>query len=227
MVAELNDDLRQAAKAGIDPTEFLGGDPDGFARAWASERGVIRPRLRLASTTVAATASMLPGAAFAAVLPLLATSEWGLSALVEVFPGQRDNTNLDCLTGPRTAAVCGSASWDTPMWFIAVWYAIAIGIVCVGALGGSSAWLRRCADPLRLRTLRWIAVALPAAGLAVGACLAFLDKTNSRSRLADLWIPVIAFTTIATVFAARALVVTRGRRQADRQIRSAEAAIQR
>lgn len=212
MADELRSDLQHVAEAGVGPAEFLGGDSDTFARTWASERGVVRPRFRLASTTIVAAAAMLPGAGFAAVLPLLSTSEWGLTALVKAFPSQRAKTNLDCLLGPTTVGGCSSPSWDTPAWLIAGWYATGVAIAFFGALAGSSAWLRRCGDPLRPTTLRWIAAALPTVGLTVGAMLAVLDKSDLRPGVGDgIWAPILAFSAVGAVFLARTAAVLRAR----------------
>jgi hypothetical protein len=99
------------------------------------------------------------------------------------------------------------------MWLVLAWYALSAAIMLIGSLAGSSAWLRRRADPLRPSTLRWLTVSLPAAGLIFGACLMALDASDDA--IFDVgngaWAPIMAFGVFVTVLATRALVVVKAR----------------
>jgi len=54
MAADLEADLAAGAAEGYSPVSVVGADAKAFAAAWATERGVVRPRLRLALTATAA-----------------------------------------------------------------------------------------------------------------------------------------------------------------------------
>ena len=60
---ELVSDLAAAELDGVTAETYVGGDPPGFARAWGSARGVVRPRWRIGSTMAAAAVGTVPGAA--------------------------------------------------------------------------------------------------------------------------------------------------------------------
>lgn len=183
MSQELAADLDSAQADGIAPETFVGGDPVGFARAWASARGAIRPRWRIASTVLAATVGTLPGAAVAFMLALAATSPWFIEMV--------DPTN-PTLTCPRNSG-CGSPYLNLPTWALSVWYFLALIVAVAGALLTVSAWLRRCADSARPLTLRVLLVAGPVGALIAGLVARLFDEAwgpatvDGHFRLAHAW----------------------------------------
>jgi hypothetical protein len=60
MATELQIDLLAAAEEGVTSDRYVGHDTRSFAVAWATERGVVRPPLRIALTTVAAVVGAIP-----------------------------------------------------------------------------------------------------------------------------------------------------------------------
>lgn len=162
---QLAADLAEAEGDGVSAEAFVGGDPAGFARAWASARGVIRPRWRIVSTVVMATLGALPGVAVAFALPLAVTSGW----LIDMV--DPDNASLNCDVDP----ICGNPYLNVPDW-VASWYLVALIISVLGSLAAVSAWLRRCADPARRRTLTAIAIGGPMAALLAAIAARIYDE---------------------------------------------------
>ncbi|WP_018653305.1 hypothetical protein [Actinomadura flavalba] len=143
MAGELADDLAAAVQDGRDPESYVGGDPDGFARAWAAERGVVPLRPRAGRVAVAALAGALPG---------------GFAGLFPVFG----------LQGDLFAQVLGrDRPLETPAAVLYGGYALCALFAWAGALAAVSAVLRFHADAVRRPTIRALAVTLPVAGAAV------------------------------------------------------------
>ncbi|MFC6887364.1 MULTISPECIES: hypothetical protein [Actinomadura] len=146
MAAELEADLAAAREDGRDPESYVGGDPAGFARAWASERGAVPVRARAGRLMAAALLGGLPGA---------------LTGLFMVFG----------LSSEALAEVLGRdpAGLDVPGWLVFALYGLSGAFAWAGVLAAVSAVLRFHADAARQRTLRALAVVLPLAGLAAAA----------------------------------------------------------
>jgi hypothetical protein len=208
MAEELAADLSRANADGVAPMAYVGGDPDAFARSWASARGVVRPRWRVVSTTLIALVAMVPGAAILLVMPLAMTSPWFIQMV------DPNNPTLACFS-----AECPSAYWEAPSLLVGSVYALGIAAIYAGSLAAVSAWLRRDADPARLRTVRSTAVVLPIAMLCDGVLSRMFDDrwghtafVDGHWRPAHAW-PVLFVVLLAiTLAATRAWVVWRGRR---------------
>lgn len=210
MVDELRADLDAAAAAGGAASTVIGSDPGGFAREWAESRGVVRPPWRVLSTTAAAFAGAVPAAGFALVLPLLSTSEWGIEALVKLFPGQRSRTNLECRL---PAGRCPAAYWDPPGWLLATWYLFAAGLAFVGALFAAAWWLGNRADPAAHETRRMLAIGMPLGAVVLGLpMLAANDARPGTWYGNGGWVLVLGCAGVATIASARLLAVVKSRR---------------
>ena len=174
MAAELRSDMDAAAADGIDAMSLVGGDPESFARAWASARGAVRPRWRIASTTFVALLGMLPGAAMIAVIPLAMTSPWFISMV------DPNNPTLLC-----DQPWCGSARWYPPTALVWLVLGCALFAIYAGALLATSAWLRRHADPARPRSVRLLAVWLPVVFIVDGVVSWAFDGAYGRTAYVD------------------------------------------
>ena len=207
MSEELAADLESARVDGIAAEAFVGGDPVGFARAWASARGVVRPRWRIASTVSAAAVGTLPGAAVALMLGLAVTSPWFIQMV------DPDNGTLFCLAPEN----CGDAYLALPTPVVAGWYLLALLVAVSGALVTVSAWLRWCADPARRLTLQAILVIGPFGALIAGALARIFDSVwgpatvDGHFRILHAWPTVFIVMMLGLVGAARWWAVKRSR----------------
>lgn len=206
MLGELRDDLSEVAENGGEPRMLTGDDVPRFARAWAESRGLTRPRWRLLSTAAAALAGTLPAVCFAAVLPLASTSSWAVELLARVFPGQREPTNLDCVSD--ASSFCPSPSWTPPSWLIGAWFIGAALLGYAGVVGAVGLWLRRLHDPAADLTRRKILFAIPVGALTVGVPMLWFNTTYPGTAFGDgLWVIVVAACAAMLIVAARAWAV--------------------
>ena len=165
MAAELQGDIDAASEDGVDAMTLVGGDPESFARAWASARGVVRPRWRLVSTVVASLLGMLPGTAMLVIVPLAMTSSWFVSMV--------DPSNAD------------SGYWYIPFPLLVLAYLVSLVVIYAGALLAVSTWLRRQADPARSRTVKLLAVCLPVVLLLDGVVSRTFDNAFGSTAYVD------------------------------------------
>jgi hypothetical protein len=174
MTAELRADIDAAGRDGVDPMALVGGDPEGFARSWASARGAVRPRWLIGSTSVLGLLGMLPGAAMMAVIPLAMTSPWF------IYMVDPNNPTLAC-----DGSWCGSPYWEpsTPVLWIA--FGVALLAMYAGSLLAPSVWLRRNADPARPRTLKLLAIWLPVVFIVDGLVSRAFDGALGSSAYVD------------------------------------------
>ncbi|WP_157610280.1 hypothetical protein [Spirillospora albida] len=149
MAAELTADLEAAEADGRDAQSYVGGDPAGFARAWASERGVVPLRPRIGRLVTAAVLGGVPG---------------GLAGLFVAFG----------LSSDAMAEVLGER--DVPTALIMGLYVLCGVFAWAGVLAGGSAVLRYHADAARRTTVLALAVALPPAGAAAAAATMLLAR---------------------------------------------------
>lgn len=149
MAAELRGDLAAAEEDGRDPQSYVGGDPAGFARAWASERGAVPVRPRVGRLVTAAVLGGVPG---------------GLAGLFMAFG----------LSSDAMGEVLGER--DLPLALIMALYALSGAFAWAGILAGASAVLRFHADAARRRTVLALALALPPAGVVAAAATMLLAR---------------------------------------------------
>jgi len=211
MAEELTADLASAEHDGVTPMSYVGGDPDGFARAWASARGVVRPHWRVASTTTVALLAVVPAAAMMLLIPLAITSPWFINIV------QPNNPTLYC--PPQYAGACGDAYLDFPVWL--VWLACGLALLAGYAfvLLAVSAWLRRCADPARIATTKLLAVTLPLGVVIDGLISYAFDAAYGRGTVdghisyTHSWPVVFTLVLVALLAATRWWAVRPQRRQ--------------
>jgi len=183
MLAELDADLAAAAEGGVAPEDYVGADPRAFAIEWAEARGLVRPRLRLLSTSAAALVGALPGAGFA----LFAAYGLSSQAIGDVFG-----------TPVRVGENAYQNYFEPPAWLILGLYALGALFAYAGALASVSAVLRWWLDPARARTQRLLAATLPLGTLsAIGATILFAWTQNFGTTpsvvLADAFVAGFAF----------------------------------
>lgn len=165
MAAELEADLGAAAAEGMSATSVIGSDVRGFAAAWALERGVVRPRLRLVSTALAALVGAVPGAGFGLFVA------YGLSSEA-----------MGSILGAGNVRV-GDTSYQAPLllptWLLLVLYTLGAVFAYGGAVGAVAAVLHWRFDPAFARTVRSLVTTLPVctAG-AVGAAIVFASTRH-------------------------------------------------
>lgn len=191
MAADLEADLAAGAAEGYSPVSVVGADAKAFAAAWATERGVVRPRLRLALTATAALLGAIPGAGFALFVV------YGLSsdAMAEIFDG-------DVIRIGETAY---EPSLSPPDWLLVSLYALGALFAYAGAVGAVAAALHLRLDPAVGRTVRRLAATLPVATVAaVGATILYSSTTNFSTNFNVVVADVVIATT---VFAASAALV--------------------
>ncbi|WP_067813833.1 hypothetical protein [Actinomadura kijaniata] len=145
MTAELAADLEAAERDGRDPQSYVGGDPAAFARAWASERGLVPVRALVGRVTLAAVLGGLPA---------------GLAGLFVAY-GLESATLVD--------ATGGQADRDLSPWLFVAGYTLCAVFAWAGMVGGASAVLRFHGDAARRATVRALVWALPAAGLVAAS----------------------------------------------------------
>jgi hypothetical protein len=183
MAAELEADLAAAWDDGVSPEEYVGGDAQAFARAWATERGVVEPRARLASTVLAALAGAVPGAGFALFVA------YGLSS-----------------TGMADILGDGGQVLTLPLVALLVLYGLGAVFAYAGALAAVAGVLRWRLDPAASRTVRSLASMLPVGtAVAIGLAVAF---SSSRSFSTDLH-TVLGDVTVGTAVFAAAVAAVR------------------
>ncbi|MFC0038032.1 hypothetical protein [Actinomadura rayongensis] len=192
MTAELAADLAAAEADGRDPDSYVGGDPAGFARAWASERGVVPVRSRVGRLMAAGVLGGLPGA---------------LAGLFAVF-GLQSETFAQVLGR-------GDRAVELPSNLLVAAQLAAAFFAWAGILGATSAVLRFHADALRRPTVRALAWVLPAAGVVAavvvgGAARVLHYPYGTRYVLAEMIAPVVI---VAAAVAGTRLGVTRRRRK--------------
>ncbi|MGK5550992.1 hypothetical protein ACSNOI_05200 [Actinomadura kijaniata] len=177
MAAELSSDLEAARLDGRDPYSYVGGDPAGFARAWASERGVVSLRPLTGRLTVAAALGGLPA---------------GFVGLFAAFG----------LDSASTANVLGRTTpLEPPTWLILVFYIVSGVFAWAGMLLAASEVLRFHADAARRATVRTLAWALPLAGagaavVTAGAAGYLGHPFGVRYVIAEAVVPVVIVLTV-------------------------------
>ncbi len=166
MSRELQADLDAAKADGRDPDQYVGGEPAGFARAWAASRGLVRAKRRTATVAAAGLAGLLPGAALAVLTVTLPSSL--------VFNDMIGNRSFVTATADTGGAAAIAYSYAVPVDMLGLiafaGYLIGAVISAAGCYAAVSAALRLGADPLRRRTLRLLAQLGPL--LILGACMA-------------------------------------------------------
>jgi hypothetical protein len=164
MLAELDADLVAAAEEGVRPENYVGADPRAFAIEWAEARGLVRPRLRLLSTSAAALAGALPGAGFA----LFAAYGLSSAAIGDIFGAP-----------VRVGENAYQNYFEPPAWLILGLYALGALFAYAGALASVSGVLRWWLDPARARTQRLLAATLPLGTVsAIAATILFAWTQN-------------------------------------------------
>ena len=161
MSRELAGDLAAARADGRDPLTYVGGDPAGFARAWAASRGVVRPRRRLLSVAGAGLLGTLPGVGLALLFLTLPSS-----VVFNDFIGNRS-----FLSTTAEGGVGGiSFSYAVPVELIGLiafcGYLIGGVVAVLGCLTLTSLLLKTPGDPARARTVRLLARLIPIIGTA-------------------------------------------------------------
>lgn len=196
MAADLRADLAAAAEDAIPAEQYVGSDPRAFALAWASERGVIEPRARAASTALAALVGALPGATFALFVA------YGLSstAMAEILDRPIQHGFPEALALP-------------PSLLLAL-YALGALFAYGGALAAVSGLLRWRLDPAVSGTVRSLAVWLPVGtAVAIGASVSFAStrhfSTDARVVVGDVIVAAAVFA--GSVIATRLRVIQRAR----------------
>ena len=170
MADELRADLATAAADGVAATDFVGGDPAGLAREWASARGLVRGRRRLIRIGVASLVGALPGASMGLFVA------YGLSS--EAFGRLFHNSRATFEYG---AGEYGQANAyiDLPSWLILALYVVSGSLSYLGVVAAVSAALRRVDDPDRAATLRRLRWAAPIGILTgVGAAILYGSTTG-------------------------------------------------
>jgi hypothetical protein len=183
MLAELDADLVAAAEEGVAPEDYVGADPRAFAIEWAEARGLVRPRLRLLSSSATALVGALPGAGFA----LFAAYGLSSAAIGDIFG-----------THVRVGENAYQNYFEPPVWLILGLYALGALFAYAGALASVSGLLAWWLDPTRARTQRLLAATLPLGTLsALGATILFAWTQNFGTStsvvIADALVAGLAF----------------------------------
>ena len=205
MTAELRSDLEAASADGVDPQAYLGGDASGVARAWASSRGLVRPRYRILGVMAVTFFVTIP-TLFAASFIYVAITSTYIADLFnpgwDLFPVADGGAYGNLTLPPYT---------EVPLWLFVLWYLMAIAAGFAAVLLAVSAYLRRWADATREKTVRTMAFTFwPAVVVAVlSASAVSYGLGGYRS---DLRGQLLQFGTLVLTFAAmmgltRALVV--------------------
>ncbi len=201
LAAELDADLADAAADGVSADAYVGQDPELFARRWAIERGLARPRLRLVTTALAAVLGAIPGASFG----LFAV--YGLSS--EAF-GRTFGEDV------RVSVDNWAPYFEPPGWLILTLYSLAGLFAAAGALLAARAVLTLQRDLAVARTTRLLTwCTLPAIGAAVTATVSFSWYYGfGDDRATVVGDAVVAIAVFAAVMAAvRLLAVLQVRRE--------------
>jgi hypothetical protein len=177
MAGELEADLEAAEEAGMDPLRYVGGDAEAFATAWAQERGVVRPRLRLLTTALAALIGAVPGAGFGLFVA------YGMSN-----PAMKEILGFDL--GRHTTAILAL-------------YAAGALFACVGAVAVVGGWLSWRADLAASPTVRRLLTAVPlgaiaAVGLAMALGASRSFSTSAKVVAAEVVLAALVFAVVVT-----------------------------
>ena len=195
MSRELAGDLAAARADGRDPLTYVGGDPAGFARAWAASRGVVRPRRRLLSVAGAGLLGTLPGVGLALLFLTLPSS-----VVFNDFIGNR--SFLSTTTEGGVGGI--SFSYAVPVELIGLiafcGYLIGGVVAVLGCLTLTSLLLKALGDPARARTVRLLARLIPIIGTAAvlaGAGAASLNDFTYGSATVVLTLSASAVVAVA------------------------------
>ncbi|GAB3664428.1 hypothetical protein GCM10027589_28480 [Actinocorallia lasiicapitis] len=201
MSVELHSDLALAELDGRSALDYVGGDPAGFARAWAAARGCLPQRRYLGRLVAATLAGALPGS-FTALFFLFGLDSPTLAQVVGpadpdyCVPGCVPEENLLQLPTPvRVTLVL--------LGLLAVWG---------GALAAASAVLRFHGDAARRATVLTLAPALPVAVVAGAAASHEYGRAHDYAYgwstvVPEILLPFLAL--IVTVCAVRLIVISR------------------
>jgi hypothetical protein len=200
MAVDLEADIASAAAEGFSVASVVGHDVRGFATEWATARGVVRPRLRLALTASAAVIGAIPGVAGGLFVA------YGLSsdAMGELFGAGHY----------RVGNMMFQSALSVPEWLLLLLYGIASLFAYAGAVAAVAATLYWRLDPALHGTVRLLALALPGAiALAVAATVAFAATRDfsTSTRVVGADIVVATFVLGASVAALRYGAVRRER----------------
>jgi len=196
MAVDLEADIAAAEAEGHPATSVIGADAEAFATAWATERGVVRPRLRLALTALAALVGALPGAGFA-LFVAAAGIRYGLSS--EAMAGILS----DDMT--RVGENAYEPDLSLPPFLLLALCLLGAVFACAGAVGAVAAALHWRNDLVAARTVRSLAAALPAAtAAAVGATILY---SSTRAFSTDFAVVIADVMVAAGVFAASVALV--------------------
>jgi hypothetical protein len=194
MAAELGADLENAAAEGLSATSVIGSDARGFAAAWAIERGVVRPRLRLGLTAFAALVGAVPGVGFGLFVAYGLSSQ-AIGSMLGAGEVRVGNTGYQ-------------ATLSIPTWLLLVLYAVGAAFAYAGAVGAVAAVLQWRFDLALVRTVQSLAMALPVCtAAAVGAAVLFAS-TRDFATSTDV---VFADAAVAATVLASGVVLVRYR----------------
>lgn len=179
MAAELEADLGSAAAAGDDASTVIGPDARSFAAAWAGERGVVRPRLRLGLTAAAAVLGAVPGAGFALFVA------YGLSS-----------SGMTELLGST------SEPYTPPEWLLLPLYVLGGAFAYAGAVGAVAITLRLRGDLAAGLTVRALTAILPVGTAAAVGATVLLAWTRGFTvslpvAIAEAMVAAGVFATVA------------------------------
>lgn len=206
MAVDLESDLEAAAPEGLSPAAVIGADVRSFAAAWATERGVVRPRLRLATTAAAALVGAVPGAGFALFVAYGLSSE-AMGAILGAGEYRVGDTGYQ-------------ATLSVPEWLLLLLllllYAVGALFAYAGAVGAVAAALHWRFDPALSRTVRALAVGLPlATAAAIAATVAFASTRGFSTALpvvlADVAVAAAVFSCGVALVRLRAVRQERAR----------------
>lgn len=157
MSSDLEQDLAEAEADGVPASTIVGDDPSDLAERWARERGLVRPRLRLAGTLAVTLFGAAPGVGFA----------------LFVAYGIGDSPTFNYVFG-STHDLDGGYSIPLPDWGFVLGYVLGFAFAVLGALAAATATLHTVRDPAVRRTVRRLAVGLPAAAAITTAVTALV-----------------------------------------------------
>jgi hypothetical protein len=201
MAAELEADLAEAAEAGVAADVYIGGAPRDVAVAWARERGLVRPRLRLVLTGAAAVVGAVPGAAFGLF------AAYGLSS-----PAIGQMFGDEVRVGPASYEMY----YEPPGWLILALYALGAAFAYAGALAAVRAVLTWRHDPAAGSTVRALTAWLPLVVLGtIAATITFSwllgHSTSARVVVADVVVAAAALAFGAALVRALSVRAARAR----------------
>jgi len=219
MTAELRSDLEAASADGLDPQAYLGGDASGVARAWASSRGLVRPRYRVFGV-MAVT--------FFVTIPTLFAASFIYVAITSTYIADLFNPGWDqfpVCDGGAYGNLHGSPYTAVPLWLFVLWYLVATAAGFAAVLLAVGAYLRRWADAAREKTVRTMAFTFwPAVVVAVLSATAVSYglggyRSDPRGQLLQFGALVLTFTAMMGL--TRALVVRRARARTEQVMHEA------